>query len=429
MIRYLLILCTFASAVVRSPQDLINLVGRKGEITHLYDLYTRGYTVSVTEDKYGAKTDGTDAGPAIKAAIDTVYNRGGGTVFIPAGSYAVSSIARNWSNLRTVNVIGAGTFATKLYKYDTLNTPIFDFSADCNILETYSSISDMNLDGRGNYGDGIRLTRIADAQIARVHVSSCRRGLDCVGCLINTVSDCRFRANHFGAFFRKSTGGGCSIYANSNTLIDGSLSNNDSLGLDFGEGQDLNIFATTIETNGSSGVLTSGGAAIRNTVTQETGYGALSFYGTHFEGNSGRALQVDSGCSATISLHNFPFYSSESGRAIYARGGRFVLENIVAGGVGDSVIFTSSVGSVILQGGTIYGLGDTASYRRETFLTYSGGTIMDRINGILRYTGSGTPEGSITGPVGSIYQRTNGGAGTSFYVKESGTGNTGWVGK
>jgi len=43
--------------------------------------------------------------------------------------------------------------------------------------------------------------------------------------------------------------------------------------------------------------------------------------------------------------------------------------------------------------------------------------------------GSGTPEGSVTAPVGAVYHRTDGGAGTSFYVKESGTGNTGWVAK
>lgn len=43
--------------------------------------------------------------------------------------------------------------------------------------------------------------------------------------------------------------------------------------------------------------------------------------------------------------------------------------------------------------------------------------------------GSGTPEGAQTAPVGSIYQNYGGGAGTSLYVKQVGTGNTGWVGK
>jgi hypothetical protein len=44
-------------------------------------------------------------------------------------------------------------------------------------------------------------------------------------------------------------------------------------------------------------------------------------------------------------------------------------------------------------------------------------------------TGTGDPNGVYTAAVGSIFSRTDGGAGTSFYVKESGTGNTGRVAK
>lgn len=44
-------------------------------------------------------------------------------------------------------------------------------------------------------------------------------------------------------------------------------------------------------------------------------------------------------------------------------------------------------------------------------------------------TGSGSPETVVTAGVGSIYLRTDGGAGTTLYVKESGTGNTGWIAK
>jgi hypothetical protein len=44
-------------------------------------------------------------------------------------------------------------------------------------------------------------------------------------------------------------------------------------------------------------------------------------------------------------------------------------------------------------------------------------------------SGTGTPEGSVAAAVGSLYTRTDGGAGTTLYVKESGAGNTGWVAK
>jgi hypothetical protein len=44
-------------------------------------------------------------------------------------------------------------------------------------------------------------------------------------------------------------------------------------------------------------------------------------------------------------------------------------------------------------------------------------------------SGTGSPEGVVTAPVGSLFLRTNGGAGTTLYIKESGTGNTGWAAK
>lgn len=48
---------------------------------------------------------------------------------------------------------------------------------------------------------------------------------------------------------------------------------------------------------------------------------------------------------------------------------------------------------------------------------------------VLWRCGEGTPEGAVTAPVGSLFTRTDGGANTTLYVKESGTGNTGWVAK
>jgi hypothetical protein len=44
-------------------------------------------------------------------------------------------------------------------------------------------------------------------------------------------------------------------------------------------------------------------------------------------------------------------------------------------------------------------------------------------------TGTGAPNGAVTAPVGAVYTDLTGGASTTLYVKESGTGNTGWVAK
>ncbi len=42
-------------------------------------------------------------------------------------------------------------------------------------------------------------------------------------------------------------------------------------------------------------------------------------------------------------------------------------------------------------------------------------------------SGTGSPEGVKTAPVGSVFLRTDGSTGTTVYIKESGVGNTGWV--
>jgi hypothetical protein len=50
--------------------------------------------------------------------------------------------------------------------------------------------------------------------------------------------------------------------------------------------------------------------------------------------------------------------------------------------------------------------------------------------GVVIWTsGAGSPESVVTASVGSMYTRTDGGAGTTLYVKETGIGNTGWVAK
>lgn len=48
------------------------------------------------------------------------------------------------------------------------------------------------------------------------------------------------------------------------------------------------------------------------------------------------------------------------------------------------------------------------------------------LDGLKVYTGSGSPESSLTANVGSVYLRTDGGTSTTFYIKQSGSGNTGW---
>ena len=53
--------------------------------------------------------------------------------------------------------------------------------------------------------------------------------------------------------------------------------------------------------------------------------------------------------------------------------------------------------------------------------------ITDAVNNIPPLTGTGTPEGSITGSVGRWYVDKGASVGTGIYFKETGDGDTGWI--
>jgi hypothetical protein len=91
------------------------------------------------------------------------------------------------------------------------------------------------------------------------------------------------------------------------------------------------------------------------------------------------------------------------------------------------VLRTKGAGAFQLQGetGSNYFLVSSTTVRNHGS-TY---TLNHDVSTIRWTTGSGSPDGVVTANVGSLYSRSDGGAGTSLYVKESGTGNIGWVAK
>lgn len=56
--------------------------------------------------------------------------------------------------------------------------------------------------------------------------------------------------------------------------------------------------------------------------------------------------------------------------------------------------------------------------------------ILQVLSQIPFFVGTGTPNAQVTSSPPAVYWNRSGGAGTTFYIKESGINtNTGWVGK
>lgn len=123
--------------------------------------------------------------------------------------------------------------------------------------------------------------------------------------------------------------------------------------------------------------------------------------------------------------------------------GKHVWTSGAAGTPNPTLGFDATLGALLLLGK----LAATASVATETPLTVTaaGSQSVDLVkirssapadlvrvdsSGILSAPnikrGIGTPEGSVTGNVGDLYAQTDGASGATLWVKESGSGNTGW---
>lgn len=120
-------------------------------------------------------------------------------------------------------------------------------------------------------------------------------------------------------------------------------------------------------------------------------------------------------------LRNF---SATGGSEIRSRGtGDFVLQTQDAA---DITFETTSLerGYISSAGGLVWGAPTGGDLGAGTINAES-----VNVNGIPWLSGTGSPEGVVTAPVGALYSNTTGGANTTLYVKESGVGNTGWIAK
>lgn len=98
------------------------------------------------------------------------------------------------------------------------------------------------------------------------------------------------------------------------------------------------------------------------------------------------------------------------------------------------VAFDSVLAGLLGLPGAAIALGAGGASAADTYLARQAAGVL-QVNSALSIgasgptirAGSGSPEGVVTAPVGSLYMRTDGSTNSSTYYKGSGSGNTGWV--
>lgn len=126
---------------------------------------------------------------------------------------------------------------------------------------------------------------------------------------------------------------------------------------------------------------------------------------------TGGEVLFDNGTTATLRSVSTSFDALTNSLPV-----RFLTDNAFPSDPG------AWVGGGASRGTFRVGWGATAGTIQLNDSTSASGTFL----GPSFIAGTGTPEGNVAARVGSIYSRANGAVSTAFYVKGTGTGNTGW---
>ena len=420
---------------------------------------------------YGAKGDGvTDDTAAIQAAVDAAEAAGGGIVFFPNGTYLTSSTLTVESS--NVHLVGAGKSSTLInYTGSAVAVQVGDGIINAqNVQISNLYINDSGTGTIGIYtttakpGLNIQHVRVQGFSTAGIQMGDGSDYVTTAGsCYDIQVQDCAI-----GFWLRK---------VNVFTLYECEVVNATGKGFQFDD-------CFSVEMQGCHAETLTAGAIVANSCyafslshfyAENVGGGAVSAIVLnncvvpsvrciYLNGSSSTGIGIElqgqtrNGVFDTISALNF-ITGAFKGVAtsndndvtnIYINAGTVfvntsglrtvpsmfrgeasgVVTHFSAQAAGATHIGRFGTGGAKFYAGTSSILGQYGSDGYLKFLRFESlEDIYQFTGGQIIKTGTGSPGGAVAAPVGSLFLRTDGGAGTVLYVKESGTGNTGWVAK
>jgi len=401
-----------------------------GAVINVFDYMTPAQIQDVQ-----AGTSSVDVTAALQAAIDAGYNATPAlckSVYLPSGTYLISDSLQLQDNAcifgtsrDTTFIFGrAANFANKslMRSFYGENPSSGQTMNGWNLSEFTLGLLD------GSYTAttiGLNMRQQGSARVRNINIFNVGFGIRTNGyCQYNIFDTLKIQAN-FGMDLIADGGGNlilnCQIGAN-------------SLPLNIVTGVWEVVSGTFEDLNSScSRCILLGLTPAAGTNVQVT------MIGVYVEGNNASTLALEIGNSVTFSacynltIHNVlgPIVNNSTAgnftllQPTYYNPAPFLAQRVAFA----SGLNTAELSSLNATSGNLLNVRNAANSGAGSLsvsaLFPNGGAPGN--SGV--YAGSGSPEGVLTAAIGSIYLRSDGGASASFYVKESGSGNTGWVAK
>lgn len=365
-----------------------------------------------------AEATGNDVGLALAIA-----EASGGQLVAPLGTFVISAPIVLPTSGTTLDGVGNHTLGT-VFKAKSSS----GLAQMVRISGTFAKVNNLKLDGNNTALTGLMLHNAGRGGGREVFVT---------------------RTTEYGFCFDNNAT--ASVGNNNSARLDKCIATS-NLGIGFGvpdtqvNNNAISLIACTATLNGSHGALLRG-----------QNWTVLS---GHYEGNDGYGIKIgdvaDSATAQGCALFQPWVEANDLGGILFGKASRCVYWKAGVGGAFQGVDWANSEGlnlefditSSGSNGVMRMAAGVDGQYLelRNNGITLGGGTDTDRYAQIvgkgrggirlgasstvpLWTHGTGSPAGVVAAPIGSIYSRSDGTAATSFYVKESGTGTSGWVAK
>jgi hypothetical protein len=373
------------------------LKGENMSLTKVSYSMIAGDAINVLD--YGATGDGsTDDTAAVQAAVDAALGSASGTLWLPKGNYAVTSINIYPTGGKSLIMVGDGPLNSKFVKYGAGTAALLNISGTAgggggNGVVSKCQFKNFGVQGTAKAFTGIYADTLAHFFMEGVYIVSCSIGLQSLGSLIFACRSCYFISNDIGFQADKSPVN--NGYSNLIKFDDCVFQSNSTYHGLLNRGQQI-VFQNCDCESGATGF------RVASTYEDETNYSSVTWNNCWWEGNSSNPIIVDSN-TTWVTMRDCTLYGPASSVTINGSDNKVNLQNCYGT---ESLNMADSIGSITIENCLfpIYSI-STPNSVISNLLSSSGRVAFqaDKIN---------TTSGSVSAPTATA--RTIGGSSTNY---------------